>query len=48
MNVLCWEKVTPKPFDHVVLSCCLPGEKKKKVFFVDRSGVVNSILKLLF
>lgn len=34
VNVLCWEKVTPEPFDHVVLSCCLPGKKKKKkVFF---------------
>lgn len=30
VKVLCWEKVTPEPFDHVVLSCCLPG---KKVFF---------------
>lgn len=45
MNVLCWEKVAPEPFDHVVLSCCLLG--KKKVLFVDRSGVVTSVLKLL-
>lgn len=35
VNVLCWDKVTPEPFDHVVLSCRLPGEKKK-YFFVDR------------
>ena len=27
------ETVTPEPFDHVVLSCLLPGEKKKKYFF---------------
>lgn len=47
VNVLCWEKVTPEPFDHVVMSCCLPGGEKK-VFFVDRSGVVKSVLKLLF
>lgn len=54
MNVSCWEEVTPEPFDHVVMSCCLPGgggkkerKKKKKVLFVDRSGVVNSVLKLL-
>lgn len=46
VNVLCWEKVAPEPFDHVVLSCCLLG-KKKKVLFVDRSGVVTSVLKLL-
>lgn len=26
VKVLCWEKVTPGPFDHVVLSCCLPGK----------------------
>lgn len=25
-------KVTPEPFDHVVLSCCLPGGEKKKFF----------------
>lgn len=48
VNVLWWEKVTPEPFDHVVLSCCLlGGKKKKKVLFVDRSGVVTSVLKLL-
>lgn len=53
VNVSCWEEVTPEPFDHVVMSCCLPGggkkkrKKKKKVLFVDRSGVVNSVLKLL-
>lgn len=27
VNVLCWEKVVPEPFDHVVLSCGLPGKQ---------------------
>lgn len=26
------KKVSPEPFDHVVLSCCLPGKKKKSIF----------------
>ena len=25
VKVSCWEKVSPEPFDHFVLSCCLPG-----------------------
>lgn len=37
------------PLNHLTMSCCHVAYlgKKKKVFFVDRSGVVNSILKLL-
>lgn len=40
-----WMCCVGKPFDHVVLSRCLPGGTQ--VFFVDRSGVVNSV-QLLF
>lgn len=37
------------PLYHLTMLCCHVAYlgKKKKVFLVDRSGVVNSVLKLL-
>lgn len=36
-------KVTPEPFDHVVMSCCLPGGRKKKIWGWGGVGVCGSL-----
>lgn len=48
MNVSCWEEVTPEPFDHVVMSCCLPGGGKKKERKKKKSIVCGSLWRCEF